>query len=177
MDFGGVRAELGTIPQRLSETYIISSSDLWYDNTWWNNIHPYIKYAQASRLSEAVYQYHTMKSNLELVVGPTLNNVEYVNEHKAILTFDHVGFGLDTAYGNGEVVGIEVLIEVNGQVIWHPHDGQIITGHNQITVDVGSFKLYGVRYNAKTECRFPQNLTLCNSYKMPAIAFVDYRTE
>lgn len=177
MDFGGVRAELGTIPQLLPETYIISSSDLWYDNTWWNNIHPYIKYAQASRLSEAVYQYHTMKSNLELVVGPTLKDVDYVNAHKAILTFDHVGFGLTTAYGNGNVLGIEILIDVNGQLVWHPHEGEIITGHDTITIDAGTFDLYGVRYNARTEARFPQQLTLCNSYNMPAIAFVDYRTE
>ena len=176
MDFGGVRAELGTIPQILPETYIISSSDLWYETTWWNNIHPYIKYAQASRLSEVAYQYYTMKTNLELVCGPTLNNVDYVSDHKAVIAFDHVGFGLETAYNNGEVVGIEALIEVNGQLVWHPHNGQIITGHNTIVVDTGSFKLYGVRYNAHTECRFPQHLTLCNSYRMPAVAFVDYRT-
>ncbi len=178
MDFGGVRAELGTIPQLLDETYIISSSDLWYETAWWNNIHPYIKYAQASRLSEVVYQYHTMKSNLELVVGPTLDKVDYVSEHKAILTFDHVGFGLATAYGNnGYVKGIEVLINVNGNLIWHPHEGNIITSHNTVVIDTGSFELYGVRYNAHTEARFPQHLTLCNSYNMPAVAFVDYRTE
>ncbi len=178
MDFGNIRAEMGTISQHLPEFYIVSSSDLWYDTTWWNNLHPYIKYAQASRLSEVVYQYHTMKSNLELVVGPTLDKVDYVSEHKAILTFDHVGFGLATAYGNnGYVKGIEVLINVNGNLIWHPHEGNIITGSNTVVIDTGSFELYGVRYNAHTEARFPQQLTLCNSYNMPAVAFVDYRGE
>ncbi len=176
MDFGAVRAEMGTISQKLSNFYMISSSDLWYETTWWNNLHPYIKYAQASRLSEAVYQYHTMYTNLELVLGPQLNHVDYVSDSKAILYFDHVGFGLTTAYGgNGYVKGIEVLINVNGQLVWHPHEGNIITGHNTIVVDTGSFELYGVRYNANTEARFPQHLTLCNSYNMPAIAFVDYR--
>ena len=178
MDFGAVRAEMGTISQKLSNFYMVSSSDLWYETTWWNNLHPYIKYAQAARLSEAVYQYHTMYTNLELVLGPQLNHVDYVSKSKAILTFDHVGFGLTTAYGgNGYVKGIEVLINVNGNLIWHPHEGNIITGSNTVVIDTGSFELYGVRYNARTEARFPQHLTLCNSYNMPAVAFVDYRVE
>ncbi len=178
MDFGNIRAEMGTISQKLNNFYMVSSSDLWYETTWWNNLHPYIKYAQASRLSEVVYQYHTYYTNLELVCGPQLNHVNYVSNSKAILTFDHVGFGLTTAYGgNGYVKGVEVLINVNGQLVWIAHEGNIITSYNTIVIDTGSFELYGVRYNARTEARFPQHLTLCNSYNMPAVAFVDYRTE
>ncbi len=175
MDFGGVRAELGTIPQMLDDCYVVSSSDLWSDANWWNNVHPYIKHWQATRLAEIVCAQKLGIGDLNDVCGPLLREVNYVSNTKAELKFDYVGEGLTTVDGGKTVKGIEVQIEYNGQLIWLPHDGEIITDNDTITVDTGDFVLYGVRYNRNLTAKYPIDINLCNGYKMPAIAFVDYR--
>ena len=71
--------------------------------------------------------------------------------------------------------GTTVLCEVNGAQHWLPHEGEIITGENKLTVDAGSFELLAVRYGRNTEHSTPVNLTLCNEHKMPAVAFIDYK--
>ena len=175
MDFGGVRAELGTIPQMLENSYIVSSSDMWNDPTWWNNVHPYIKHYQATRLADIVAAQKHGIGDLNDVHGPVLDNVTYTDLSKAELTFNYVGDGLTTVDGTGYVKGIEVQIEYNGQLIWLPHEGEVIVDKNKILIDTGEFVLYGVRYNRQLTAKYPETLTLCNSHGMPAIAFVDYR--
>ncbi len=175
MDFGAVRSELGTIPQLLDNSYVVSSSDMWNDPTWQNNVHPYIKHWQATRLAEIVAAQKHGIGNLNDVHGPLLREVNYTGISKAELKFDYVGEGLTTADGTGYVKGIEVQIEYNGQLIWLPHEGEVIVGDDTIIIDTGEFALYGVRYNRQLTAKFPETLNLCNSYKMPAIAFVDYR--
>ncbi len=175
MDFGGVRAELGTIPQMLEDSYIVSSSDMWNDPTWQNNVHPYIKHWQATRLAEIVAAQKHGIGNLNDVHGPLLREVNYTGISRAELKFDYVGEGLTTADRTGYVKGIEVQIEFNGQLVWLPHEGEVIIGDDTIVIDTGDFALYGVRYNRQLTAKFPETLNLCNSYGMPAIAFVDYR--
>lgn len=175
MDFGAVRSELGTIPQLLDNSYVVSSSDMWNDPTWWNNVHPYIKHYQATRLADIVAAQKHGIGNLNNVHGPLLNNVTYTEVSKAELTFDYVGEGLTTFDGTGYVKGIEVQIEFNGQLIWLPHEGEVIVDKNKIVIDTGEFVLYGVRYNRQLTAKYPETLNLCNAYGMPAIAFVDYR--
>ena len=175
MDFGGVRAELGTIPQLLSDSYIVSSSDMWNDPTWQNNVHPYIKHWQATRLADIVAAQKFGIGDLNNVHGPLLNKVTYTDVSKAELTFDYVGAGLTTVDGTGYVKGIEVQIEYNGQLVWLPHEGEVIVDKDKIVIDTGEYALYGVRYNRQLTAKYPETLTLCNSYGMPAIAFVDYR--
>jgi|GEM_PF-806497 len=174
MDIGGVRAELGTIPQKLDDCHVISSSDLWYDTMWYNNIHPYIKHHNAARLANAVLANRFDRMPTAQAEGPVLEKVTYVGEHKAYLTFKNEGAGITTADGTGIVKGLEVCVLYNGQGVWLPHEGQIITGTNQITVDAGTFKILGVRYNRQVEAYYPGTVNLCNSYGVPAIAFVDY---
>ncbi|MBR6514197.1 MAG: hypothetical protein IKT46_05110 [Clostridia bacterium] len=175
MDFGSARAELSMIPSMLENSYMVSSSDLWSDPLWWNNVHPYIKHWQASRLADVVAAQKFGMGDLNDVCGPLLKEVNYLGNSKAELKFDYVGAGLTTADSTGHVKGIEVQIEYNGQLIWLPHEGQIITGTDTITIDTGDFVLYGVRYNRKLEAKYPIDLNLCNAYKMPAVAFVNYR--
>jgi len=174
MDIGGVRAELGTIPQKLDNCHIISSSDLWYDTMWYNNIHPYIKHHNAARLANAVLANQFGRMPTAQAEGPVLEKVTYYGEHKAYLTFKNEGAGLTTADATGTVKGLEICVLYNGQGVWLPHEGKIITATNQITIDAGTFKLLGVRYNRQVEAYYPGTVNLCNSYGVPAIAFVDY---
>ena len=50
IDFSAVRANMGTIPSMLENAHICSTSDLWKDNTYWNNLHPYNKWEIAERM-------------------------------------------------------------------------------------------------------------------------------
>ena len=113
--------------------------------------------------------------DLNKVHGPLLREVNYTDISKAELKFDYVDEGLTTLDGTGYVKGIEVQIEYNGQLIWLPHEGEVIVGKDTIMIDTGEFPLFGVRYNRQLTAKFPETLNLCNSYKMPAIAFVNYR--
>lgn len=174
LDTGGVRAELGTIPQSLTNSYVISSSDLWADRGWSNNIHPYVKHFNAIRLSDAVLAQKFGTKPMDNTLGPELAGAEYTSNTTATLTFDYVGSGLTTADGTGMVTGIELFIQNGSSLSWIPCDGQIIQGTNTISVSSGSYKLWGVRYNRNTEAFFPNTINLCNSYGMPAVAFVDY---
>ena len=176
MDFSSVKTELGTIPQILDNTYIVSSSDFWFDTQWLNNVHPYIKHYQSYRLTDIVMADKFGAGDMDDVHGPVLDYVEY-NGNRAVLYFDHVGEGLKTADG-GILKGIEAkIIDGAGNEQWIAHEGYIITGKNQVVVDTGSFTLLGVRYNGHPDYTFPYNLNLCNDYGMPAIAFVDYNYE
>ncbi len=177
IETGGVRAEMGTVPQKLDNCYIASSSDLWFDAAWWNNIHPPIKHLNAYRLTDIVMADKFGEGDIHDVCGPVLADVEYVGRSKAYLTFDHAGSALTTADGSGYVKGLEIFVNVNGSGQWIEHEGRIITGTDRITVDAGSFELWGVRYGRSTEASHPHVRNLCNSYKMPAIAFVDFNVK
>ncbi|MBR4882194.1 MAG: hypothetical protein IKU19_09675, partial [Clostridia bacterium] len=173
MDFGAVRTELGTIPQLLSDCHIVSSSDLFWDATWWNNVHPPIKHLNAYRLTDVVAADKHGIGNLEDVSGPVLKDVTYTATG-ATLTFNNAGAGLKTADGSGNLIGLEVYVQLNGQYMWAPISGQFISGTNTVTFDVGT-EVLAVRYGRAADGTHPYNRNLCNAYGMPAIAFVDYK--
>ncbi len=173
MDFGAVRAELGTIPQLLSDCHIVSSSDLFWDTGWWNNIHPPIKHLNAYRLTDIVMADKHGVGNIEDVSGPVLKDVEY-NGTSATLTFNNVGAGLKTADGTGNLIGIEVFVQLNGEYVWAPINGTFISGKDTVTFDVGT-EILAVRYGRTIDSTHPYGRNLCNDYGMPAVAFVDYK--
>lgn len=177
MDFDAVKTELGTIPQILDDCYIVSSSDFWHHHTWQNNIHPYIKHLQAFRLTDLVLSRQNNCENMEYVHGPVFREMVYESNSRAKVYFDYVGDGLRTSDNTGYLKGIEICILYNGQMVWLPHEGPIITGKDNITLDAGSFTLVGVRYNRIAESVFSKQINLCSSVGMPAIAFVEYSTE
>ncbi len=176
-DTGALRTELGCISQYLDNCYTLSASDLWFDGGWQNSLNAPIKHLYAYRITDAVLAKSFGKGNLKDVCGPAVRDVEYVGSSKAYIHFDNAGSGLTTADDSGNVTGLEILIDLNGTSVWTPHEGKIITASNVITVDAGSFTLYGVRYGRSTVCNHPFGRNLCNSHKMPAIAFVDYNVK
>ncbi|MBR5515307.1 MAG: polysaccharide deacetylase family protein [Clostridia bacterium] len=177
MDFDAVKTELGTIPQILDDCYIVSSSDFWHHHTWQNNIHPYIKHLQAFRLTDIVLSRQNNCENMEYVHGPVLREVVYESNTRAKVYFDNVGDGLRTSDSTGYLRGVEICVHTGEGYAWLPHEGYIITGKDNFTLDAGSFTLFGVRYNRQAETIFSKQINLCSSIGMPAIAFVDYNTE
>lgn len=176
-DIGALRTELGCIPQLLNNCHILSTADLWFDGVWQNNADAPIKDLYAYRLADAVKAYRFDNGKINEVCGPALRDVEYVGNSKAYIYFDNVGSTLTTADDSGNVIGLEILIDNNGVSEWIKHEGKIITDSDTLTVDAGSFALYGVRYGRGTDSNHPFNRNLCNSHKMPAVAFVDYNVK
>ncbi|MBQ3182710.1 MAG: InlB B-repeat-containing protein [Clostridia bacterium] len=175
LDVSAVKGELGIVPTMLDDCYVVSTSDLFRDMTWFNNVHPYIKHHQAIRLSEIVAARKFGIGDLNNVQGPLLREVIYEGTSKAYIKMDYVGDGLTTHDRSGNVKGIDILINYNGTPTWIQHQGMIITGSDTITIDAGSFELLGVRYNANVGYFYGAEVTLCNAYGMPAISFTDLK--
>ena len=173
MDFGSVKTELCTIPQKLSNCHIVSSSDLWFNQGWINNVHPYIKHHNASRLTDIVLADKFGIGDIELVSGPVLESVSYGTTN-ATLKFKNVGSGLKTADGTSEIKGIEIMVNTTGIYEWRDATGEIFLGKDRIVID-STDQIFGVRYNRNPEHAFPNQLNLCNSHGMPSIAFVNYK--
>ncbi|MBR4882201.1 MAG: hypothetical protein IKU19_09710, partial [Clostridia bacterium] len=153
MDFGSVKTELGTIPQILDNCHIVSTSDLWFNTGWLNNVHPYIKHHNASRLTDIVLAYKFGKGDIELVSGPVLESVEY-GATNATLKFKNVGTGLMAAHGATELIGIEIMVNTTGVYQWRDATGELIVGRDKIVIE-SKDQIFGVRYNRNPEASFP----------------------
>ncbi len=174
-DFGSVRAELGTIPQILDESYIVSGSDYFDDNTWLNNIHPYIKHWQANRLTNIVLStgnYTVDGYDIEYTSGPIFETSRYVDVNTVELDFKYVGNGLEIFDDTGDdaLRGFEILS--NG--IWYNCETAEITDTNTVTITFNNGKIDGVRYNRTPWATFRTLVTLGNSEGIPAVAFIDF---
>ncbi|MBQ3183354.1 MAG: S-layer homology domain-containing protein [Clostridia bacterium] len=174
-DFGSVRAELGTIPQVLDNSYIVSSSDYFNDNTWINNIHPYIKHWQAERLANIMLStgnYDVEDYDINYTSGPVLKSSKYVNDNTVELNFNYVGDGLKVFDETGEdvLLGFEIL--VNGA--WINCENAVITDKDTVTITYDGGKIDAVRYNRIPWAIFRVSLTLGNSEGIPAVAFIDF---
>ncbi|MBQ4562839.1 MAG: polysaccharide deacetylase family protein [Clostridia bacterium] len=172
MDIGSAKVELGTIPQLLDNCHIVSNSDLWFNKGWINNIHPYIKHHNAARLTDIVLADKFGTKDINMVSGPVLESTEYGTTN-VTLTFKNVGDRIKTCDG-AEVRGIDIMVNTTGVYQWREAAGEVIVGSNKIVID-STDQIFGVRYNRNTEYTYPNNLNLCNSHGMPAIAFVDYK--
>lgn len=176
---GHVRAELGSIPAILEDSYVVPSSDLWKEVYWQNNIHPYCKPGQAKRLAEMVLANEYGIGDMEYVAGPTLESVEYVDEYTAVLTFNYVGDGIYAFSDDesGDVYGLQVLVANDNYYddYWVEVGANVeFTAANEITITFDQ-PIYGVRYNALSEYYFYTNANLCNSKRVPMVAFADYK--
>lgn len=165
MNFGVVRAEMGVIPTKLSDVYFISSSDIWKDTQYWNNLHPYCKWEQAERLVDLVLAVQENSESLETVCGPIYFTHSVSADGKSVtISFDYTGTGLQSA--SGTLQGFYVK---NGST-WVTPDSVVIVEGNRVVV-TSSVTISGVRYNMQAMDSFPESVNLCNSAGMPAVAF------
>ena len=177
MDVGLIRAVMGEIQRVLPNSHQIVSTDLWSDDTFFNNLHPNCKFEQSERaaiLAAAVNGEggKTMTQGN----GPVLVSMEVLEGgKKAILTYENVGEGLKTSDGGSTVKGF-VLYRKNCSVSSRGEITATITAPNQITVECTA-SISGLAYNVVTDNVYGVDINLCNSEGVPAGATVILKEE
>ena len=177
MDVGLIRAVMGEIQRILPNSHQIVSTDLWSDDTFFNNLHPNCKFEQAERAATLAAALNgeggktTAQGN-----GPILVKMEVSEDGRtAVLTYENVGDGLKTSDGGTDVKGF-ILYRKNCTVYSRAEITATITAPNQITV-VSSNKITGLAYNAVTTNVYGVDINLCNSEGVPAGATVILKAE
>ncbi len=172
MDVGLIRAAMGEIQRILPNSHQIVSTDLWSDDTFFNNLHPNCKFEQSERA--AILAAALNGEGGKTVAqgnGPILVSMELSEDKKtAILTYENVGEGLKTTDGGTAVKGFHIYRK---NVTLNPRAEltATITAPNQITV-TSSSAISGLAYNAITTNVYGVDINLCNSEGVPAGATV-----
>ena len=185
IDFGPLRAEMGRIPDLLSDAHLVSSADFYTDITYNNSLHPYIKHKQAQRLAKIVAADKYGVSSTDFEEGPRITSIDYTSDKTVSLIYTNVGDGLQVY--NGIIYGMEVCTGFNdaGEAVWTKADSATLSGTDKINVSHSS-DIYGIRYHGLTEAFYPGILsipgiehqfsaTISNSNNIPASAFVDIK--
>lgn len=173
MDFGYIRAEMGSIPLKLNNSYICVSSDLWNDRTFWNGLHPYCKDEQAKRLATMAEAVVLGRDTMNEGAGPQLVKYEVSEDrHTVVLTFTNVGDGLKTIDGSENVLGFNA-VKSNGDINDRAKNITAkITAKDQVTIELKEYTMFGIAYDNITTNFFGKDLNLCNSEGVPAGAFI-----
>ncbi len=170
LDFGYIRAEMGSIPQKLPNAYLAVSSDLFADDRYSNSLHPNIKDTQAERLADLAGSVWYGLDPLDEVTGPILKEYTISEDRKtATLTFDNVGTGLTTADGGSDIKGFCAINRI-GNLITEVTLTATITAPDQVTVTADK-SMYGVAYNCVLDNFYGKSVNLCNSNGQIAAAF------
>ena len=172
MDVGVIRAVMGEIQRVLPNSHQIVSTDLWSDDTFFNNLHPNCKFEQSERIATLAAALNgEAGKTVEQGNGPILVSMEVLEGgKKAILTYENVGEGLKTTDGGNTVKGF-VLYRKNCSISNRGEITATITAPNQITVECTA-SISGLAYNAITYNVFGVDVNLCNSEGVPAGATV-----
>lgn len=170
LDLGKIRGVVGSIPMVLENSYVSVSSDLWADDTFYNNLHPNCKYEQGGRLAKLIMAVCDKSLEMEKATGPIVESVTVGENGKTItIKFKNVGDGLKTIDGAKLVSGFYGIKKGGNQTAKVPVKATI-TANDTITI-VASTAIAGVAYNIDPENFFGVDINLCNSYDMPASAF------
>ena len=172
MDVGMIRAVMGEIQRVLPNSHQIVSTDLWSDDTFFNNLHPNCKFEQSERIAILAAALNgeggktTAQGN-----GPILVSMEILEGgKKAILTYENVGEGLKTVDGGTEVKGF-VLYRKGCSINTRGTVTGTITAPNQVTIE-STASITGLAYNVITTNVYGVDINLCNSEGVPAGATV-----
>lgn len=170
MDTGKVRAAIGEIPQLLSKSYLSASSDFWSNDTYWNNLHPDIKFEQSERMARLIAAVNYGSISLDSATGPIFDSIEYGADGKsATVKFTNVAGGLSTSDGGSAVRGFVGFDPFSGEVTSLTAN---ITAADTITVASSAALPRYIAYNAVDENFYGNQINLCNGSGNPAAAFL-----
>jgi hypothetical protein len=177
MDVGLIRAVMGEIQRVLPNSHQIVSTDLWSDNTFFNNLHPNCKFEQSNRIATLAAALNgEAGKTVEQGNGPILVSMEILEGgKKAVLTYENVGEGLKTSDGGTAVKGFAIYRK-NVSLNPKAEITATITAPNQITIE-SSASISGLAYNAITTNVYGVDINLCNSEGVPAGATVILKGE
>ena len=173
LEVGTIRTFMGLLPTVIDNCYLAASSDLWTDSTFPNSLHPNCKPGQAKRLADIAEFVIFGKGSLDASMGPIFSSATLSEDKKMVtVTFTNVGDGLTTADGGVAVKGIWGFAEKTFGLAnpLTPVSAEI-TAKDQITVTFDE-AIKAVVYNYNTTDVYGETLNLCNSAKIPALAFV-----
>ena len=172
MDVGLIRAAMGEIQRILPNSHQIVSTDLWSDDTFFNNLHPKCKFEQSERAAIlAAADNGEGGKTMAQGNGPILVSMEVLEGgKKAILTYENVGEGLKTTDGGTTVKGFQIYRK-NVSLNPRAELTATITAPNQITIESNT-GISGLAYNAITDNVYGVDVNLCNSEGVPAGATV-----
>jgi sialate O-acetylesterase len=172
MDVGMIRAVMGEIQRVLPNSHQIVSTDLWSDDTFFNNLHPNCKFEQSQRIATLAAAINgEAGKTVEQGNGPILVSMEILEGgKKAILTYENVGEGLKTTDGGTTVKGF-AMYRKNVSLNSKAELTATITAPNQITIESNS-TISGIPYNCITYNVYGVDFNLCNSEGVPAGATV-----
>lgn len=176
IDLGRIRGIVGSIPLILENSYVSVSSDLWSDDTFYNNLHPNCKYEQGGRLAKLILAVCNGSMNFEEATGPVVESITYSSDGKnAVVKFKNVGDGLKTSDGGTEVLGFRVFIKAGNKVI-ETKANAVISSNDTVTVSgLTSKSIVGIAYNTVADNYYGRDINLCNSFSMPASAFLVFK--
>ena len=167
LDTGRIRANIGMIPNSLSNSYVAVCSDLWDDTKNDNNIHPYCKYEQAERVTDLMQAVIYGTKTLDEATGPILESYELSSNRKTLtLKFSNYGEGLTTCDGGTSVIGFCGLTNKN-DITAKIDVTATITAPDTITITFSKASC-GVAYNCVAANFFGVDVNLCDSYGNPA---------
>lgn len=177
MDVGLIRAVMGEIQRVLPNSHQIVSTDLWSDNTFFNNLHPNCKFEQSNRIATLAAALNgEAGKTVEQGNGPILVSMEILEGgKKAVLTYENVGEGLKTSDGGTAVKGFAIYRK-NVSLNPKAEITATITAPNQITIE-SSASISGLAYNAITTNVYGVDINLCNSEGVPAGATIILKGE
>ena len=177
MDVGLIRSVLGSIPRTLVNSYLVVSTDLWTDDTFWNTLHPNCKFEQAERAAKLAAAVQGI-GKMEEAAGPILVSMELSEDKKtAVLTYENVGDGLKTLDGGTDVTGFALATKSLG--LTQDQGNNIvatITAPNQITIE-SKRSFVGIAYNSVFWYEYGEHINLCNSDGVPAGATLMFPEE
>lgn len=174
MDLGKIRGVVGSIPMVLENSYVSVSSDLWTDNTFYNNLHPNCKYEQAGRMAKLILAVCDKSLEMEKATGPIVESLTYSKDGKTLtIKFSNVGDGLKTCDAEEMIKGFVGYVRSGGKVTTVTVRATI-TSTDTITI-LANKTLIGIAYNVVADNFYGEDVTLCNSNDMPASAFLIMR--
>ncbi len=165
-NYSSVRTYMGTIPNYLDNAHICQSSDLWKDKTYANNLHPYVKWEQAVRMTSIIMANIYGVGDPEYAEGPSAVSIDFSDgKCTATIKFRNVGDGLK--FEGDSLKGFKVKLSSK---LEDPDSVEIV---DKDTVVIKTSKaMRSVHYNANMTDTFPETLTLCNSDGVPCTAFI-----
>ena len=165
--YSSIRTYMGTIPNVLANAHLCQSSDLWKDLTYDNNLHPYIKWEQAERMSQLILAGIYGIGDPACVEGPSAVSVTYdYGGLIAYVKFRNVGSGLKAE--GGTVKGIKIKTTSSA---WTTPSRVEIVSEDTLKI-TAIYKIQYIGYNTADSDMFPETLTLCNSEGVPCNAFI-----
>ena len=186
IDVGPVRTDESLAVSMTENAYLISTSDIWKDKIYWEQIHAPAKAGIARRAADIFASVvYGAGDDISAVCGPPVKKAEF-GDGEITLTFDNVGQGLEFyggTYAGGFYLfgGIETIKigsnHVPGRKSYEIIDpGKVeIIGKDKVRITCDYSAYCGISYWSETEPCFPYNCNLCNSGGIPAGAFAEYK--